>query len=100
MAAQVTTFRLGADTREQLDYLASLTGQSQAKVVAELVNATVEWILEWAVTHGLESTPILYYRDGTRLSREEQQAVRQWRMRQSPLGAELWAHRRDAPEQP
>lgn len=98
MTTKTTTFRFQSETLEQIDYLARLTGQSGAKVVAELVRETVYWILEWAAAHGLDDTPELSYRNGTLLSLEEQQAIHQLGMIRSPLGEDLWAHRHDAPE--
>lgn len=44
---------------------------------------------------GLDDTPELYYRDGTPLSIEEQRPLHQLRMIQSPVRADLWAHRHD-----
>lgn len=95
MTTKTTTFRFESDTFEQIEYLERLTGQSGAKVVAELVRETVYWILEWAAKNGLDDTPALSYRNGTLLSIEEQQAVHQLGMIQSPVGADLWAHRHD-----
>lgn len=95
MATKQTTLRLGPDTLERLQYLAKLTGQSQAEVVQELVDGVTHWILEWAAEHGLVAGPELVYRGGTILSVEEQQAVHQVRMLRSPLGARMWAGRTD-----
>jgi len=93
VATKQTTMRLGQDTLDRLDYLAKLTGQSQAGVVQELVEGATHWILEWAADQGLVEEPELLYRGGTILSVEEQQAVHQLRMIRSRLGASLWADR-------
>lgn len=95
VATKQTTMRLGQDTLDRLDYLAKLTGQSQAGVVQELVEGATYWILEWATEHGLAGGPELLYRGGTILSVEEQQAVHQLRMIRSQLGSSLWASRSD-----
>lgn len=93
VATKQTTMRLGEDTLDRLDYLAKLTGQSQVRVVQELVEGATHWILEWAAEHGLAEEPALLYRGGTILSVEEQQAVHQLRMIRSRLGARVWADR-------
>lgn len=93
MPTKQMNLRIGEDTLDRLDYLAKLTGQSQAGVVQELVDGATHWILEWAAEHGLVAGPELLYRGGTILSVEEQQAVHQLRMSRSRLGASLWADR-------
>ena len=93
MPTKQMNLRIGEDTLDRLDYLAKLTGQSQAGVVQELVDGATHWILEWANEHGLGEGPELLYRGGTILSVEEQQAVHQLRMIRSRVGASVWADR-------